>query len=106
MYRLSVLYGIPTDREAFDDYYWNTHLEIARQRSRIRRWTVTMLEPSPAGDPAPYHCIADMYLDSPTDLKAMIESEAGRRSRLDVANFASGGVTFLYGHEQVITNVL
>lgn len=102
MYRLSALYGQPTDRQAFDHYYWNTHLHIAKRRTGIRRWSVTMLEPGPTGEPPPFYCVADMYLDSRADLEAMIRSDAGRASREDVANFATGGVTFLYGDDRAI----
>lgn len=105
MYRLSVLYGMPTDQKAFDEYYWTKHLNIAKTRNGVQFWSVTVLDPGLNGEPPPYYCVADMYFESRSDLEAMVQSEAGKASREDVTNFATGGVTFLYGEEQVISDL-
>lgn len=97
MYRLTVLYGHPDDPAAFDDYYEQRHIPIASKMTGLTGWTITKLDPE-----SDYYMVADLYAESPEAMDAILQSPEGLAARDDVANFATGGATYLYGHERVI----
>jgi uncharacterized protein (TIGR02118 family) len=102
MYRLSVLYGVPNDPIAFDSYYRNIHVPLARQMHGLSRWTITRLL-DPGNDPnRPYHLIADLYTPDQQAMERILASPEGQAARDDVANFANGGAVFLGGYEEEI----
>jgi uncharacterized protein (TIGR02118 family) len=96
MTRLLVLYGRPEDPAAFDKYYYEVHIPIARKMKGLKKWTVGKVQGTPDGGPSPYYYIADLYMDSREDLEEMLASPEGRAAVEDVPKFASGGVTFIY----------
>lgn len=102
MYRLTVLYGHPTDPEAFQKYYRETHIPLARQMQGLKGWTIGMCESATAGQKPPYYMIVGLYADTREELEAILASPAGQATVADVANFATGGVTFLYDREEVL----
>ena len=61
MYRLTVLYGRPTDPDAFDAYYRDVHLPIASRMRGLTRWTLTWVKAQNGEDVPPIHLIADLY---------------------------------------------
>lgn len=98
MYHLCVLYGQPDDPQAFDDYYQDTHIPIAKQMRGLTRWTTTKLTAVADG----YYLIADLYAESKEAMDAILASPEGRAASADVPNFATGGATFLFGEETEI----
>lgn len=97
MYHLCVLYGHPDDPQAFDAYYQNTHIPIARRMQGLTRWTISKLAPG-----SDYYLIADLYAESKEAMDAILASPEGQAASADVPNFATGGATFLFGEETVI----
>ncbi len=99
MHRMTVLYGTPTDPAAFDEYYQHVHLPLARKMGGLLGWNLTQIT-SQEGDVAnPVYLVADLYTADKGAMTAMLESEQGRAARDDLANFVTGGVTFLSGNE-------
>ena len=102
MYRLSVLYGVPRDPAAFDEYYRRFHIPLARRMRGLTRWTITpILEPDD-GSARAYHMIADLYATSREAMQRILASAEGRAAREDLANFAPRDVTFVSGFEEEI----
>ncbi|MEV0458258.1 EthD family reductase [Catellatospora methionotrophica] len=99
MYRLTILYGHPADPKAFDDYYRDVHLPIARRMRGLKQWTIGHCEAAVAGQTPPYHLIVGLYADTRADLEAILASPEGQAAVADVPNFATGGVTFLYNED-------
>lgn len=97
MYRLSALYGRPTDAEAFDAYYRDVHLPIARRMQGLTVWTLTWITSQDGGDLSPIHLVADLYASDAAAMQRILESEEGQAAQADLANFATGGVTFISG---------
>ncbi|MGE0375383.1 MAG: EthD family reductase, partial [Planctomycetaceae bacterium] len=64
MTRLLVLYGHPEDPAAFDKYYHEVHVPIARKMKGLKKWTIGKVQGTPDGSPSPYYYIADLYMDS------------------------------------------
>ncbi|MFO0818950.1 MAG: EthD family reductase [Pirellulales bacterium] len=96
MIRLLVLYGHPADPDAFDRYYADIHIPLAKRMQGLRKWTIGKVTGTPGGAPPPYYYVADLYADSREQMEAILASPEGQAAVRDVPNYASGGVTFLY----------
>jgi uncharacterized protein (TIGR02118 family) len=96
MIRLLVLYGHPADPAAFDAYYRDMHIPIARRMKGLKKWTIGKVQGTPDGKPPPYYYVADLYLESREDFERLLASPEGQAAVADVPNYATGGVTFLY----------
>ncbi len=103
MVRLMVMYGHPKDPAAFDRYYKEIHLPIAKKIKGFTRWTVGKVSGTPDGTPAPYYYFADLFAESRPAMEKILASPEGQSAVKDVPNFASGGVTFIYSDvEQLV----
>ena len=103
MVRLMVMYGHPEDPAAFDRYYKEVHLPIAKKIRGFTRWTVGKVSGTPDGKPAPYYYFADLFAESRQAMEKILASPEGQAAVKDVPNFASGGVTFIYSDvEQLV----
>jgi uncharacterized protein (TIGR02118 family) len=102
MTRLTVLYGHPTDPAAFDRYYHEVHIPLARKMRGLKGWTIGKCEPAAAGEKPPYYMIVGLYAPTRADLEAILASPEGQATIADVPKFATGGVTFLYDDEIVL----
>ena len=105
MIRLTVLYGHPQDPIAFDQYYHNVHVPLARQMRGLNGWTIGKCQAIEPGQTPPYYLIVGPYADSREAMEAILASPEGQAAVADVANFATGGVTFLYDDQQVLIPV-
>lgn len=102
MYRVSVLYGTPVDPEAFDDYYRNVHIPIAKKMEGLTGWKLTWVGEQ-VGELTPgIHLIADLYAEDSEAMERILSSPEGLAAADDVAQFATGGVTFLFGDEETV----
>lgn len=102
MYRMSVLYGTPEDPEAFDTYYRDVHVALARRMKGLTRWTLTTTAAQNGPLPVGVHLVADLYTDSQEAMAAVLASPEGQAAAADVANFATGGATFVEGYEEEV----
>jgi uncharacterized protein (TIGR02118 family) len=95
MAQLLVLYNQPADPAAFDRYYFETHIPIAKKIAGVRSLTVNSTKPATmAGTLSPY-LIAEIEFESMEALQAAMASPEGRATEADLANFAQAGVTVL-----------
>ncbi len=102
MTRLTVLYGHPEDPAAFDRYYRDVHIPIAKKMKGLKGWTIGKCESATPGEPALYYMIVGLYADSREAIETILETPEGRATVADVGNFATGGVQFLYDEEEVL----
>ncbi len=96
MIRLLVLYGHPKDPAAFDRYYGQIHIPLAKRMQGLKKWTIGKVQGTPDGQPSEYYYIADLYADSREAIEAILATPEGQAAVADVPNYATGGVTFLY----------
>jgi uncharacterized protein (TIGR02118 family) len=96
MVKLLVLYGHPQDPAAFDKYYREVHIPLARRMQGLERWTIGRVLGTPDGQASPYYYVAELTMESREALEALLASEEGQAAVADVPNYATGGVTFLY----------
>lgn len=104
-YRLTIVYGQPDDPAAFDRYYRDVHIPLASKIPGLSGWTLNWLRPSPDGYEPTYHLVADLYSPTEQTMLDALNSPEGQAAAADTANFATGGVTFLHGNEEVVIPV-
>jgi uncharacterized protein (TIGR02118 family) len=102
MYRLTVLYGKPTDPAAFDLHYRQVHIPLARQIPGLTAFTVGHCAAIDQSEPA-YYWVATLDFASEADFKAALASPEMGKAVADVPNFATGAVTMF---SQEIADVL
>ena len=90
----TVLYNTPTDPAAFDQYYYETHVPIAKKLPGLRDYTVSTGPIQALAGTAPY-LVAILEFDSMSAIAAALSSPEGRATAADLANFATGGATIL-----------
>jgi uncharacterized protein (TIGR02118 family) len=71
----------------------------------LKGWTIGKCAAATPGERPPYYMIVGLYADSRAALEAVLDSPEGRATVADVANFATGGATFLYNEEDVLIPV-
>ena len=102
VHRLVVSYGQPEDPAAFDTYYRETHTPLALQQPGLVRLTFGHAAPMDPSQPAPY-LVAELDFDSEQAMAESLASPEGRAAGRDLANFATGGVTFAHFDVQTVT---
>ncbi|MCU0960745.1 MAG: EthD family reductase [Pirellulaceae bacterium] len=102
MYRLTVLYGHPDDPEAFQRYYHDVHIPLARKMKGLKGWTIGLCEATEPGARPPFYMIVGLFAESREALEAILASPEGQAAVADVPNFATGGAQFMYDDEQVL----
>ena len=96
MIKLTVLYGQPTNKEAFEDYYANTHLPIVAKMSGHTRAEFTIFM-NQSDNSSAFYRMAEFWFPNPEALQQTMASPEGQATAADLANFATGGVTVLVG---------
>jgi len=95
MAKVIAMYGIPTEREAFDSYYFDKHVPLAKKLPGLRSHEVTRGSITTLDGIAPYHMIATLTFDSVAAVQAALASPEGQAFAADLANFATGGVEIM-----------
>src|SRR5580704_12476892 len=94
MAQLLVLYNKPTDTAAFDRYYVQTHIPLAKKVPRLRSYVISNGPVQALAGTAPY-LVAILSFDSMADLSAALASPEGQAAAADLSNFATAGATLL-----------
>jgi uncharacterized protein (TIGR02118 family) len=95
MAKLLVLYRHPEDAAAFDDYYFNRHVPLAKSVPGLKRFEVSrgpVVTPSGASN---YHLVAALEFESMAALGKGLASPEGVATGADLNNFAQAGVELL-----------
>lgn len=95
-YQLVVVYHQPTDADAFDRHYAETHAPLASTLPGLLSYTTVKPDPGPDGASAA-HLVATLTFEDAQSFQAAMGSEAGQAAVGDLANFASGGTTIVNG---------
>jgi len=93
--RILVLYKQPSDVSAFDKYYFETHVPLARKVPRLRSMKFNAGPTMAMAGRAP-HLIAELEFDSMADLRAAMESPEGLTTAADLRNFAEDPTVLIY----------
>ncbi len=101
MAQLLVLYNTPADPAAFDRYYHQTHIPLARKIPGLRSYLISGGPVQAVAGTAP-HLIATLNFDSMANLSAALGSPEGQAAAADLSNFASGGATLVMHDSKVV----
>ncbi len=88
---LNVLYNTPTDPEAFEDYYAQTHLPIAGRIPSVEHLVLLKGLPGPDGGAPAYYRVAQLFFADADTMGAAMASSEAQAAVADLANFATGG---------------
>ncbi len=102
MAKLFAIYQQPKDPAAFDNYYYNTHVPLAKTIPGLRSYEVTRGDVmGMAGKHATY-LMAVLEFDSLAAISAAMASPQGQATAADLANFAAAGVDVMLGDTEMI----
>ena len=95
MAKLLVLYKTPTDAAAFDQYYAETHIPIAKKLPGLRGYEISRGPVASPGGDSGIHLIATLTFDNVAAIQAAFASPEGQAAGADVQKFATGGADML-----------
>ena len=95
MAQLVVMYKTPRDPAAFDKYYAEKHIPIAKKVPGLKSYRVSKGAVGTPAGPSGVHLVATLTFDSMAALQAGLGSPEGGAAAGDLPNFASGGVDLL-----------
>jgi uncharacterized protein (TIGR02118 family) len=91
MAQLVVMYKTPNDTAAFDKYYAETHIPIAKKLPGLRKYEISQGPVATPAGPSGYHLVALLHFDNLAAIQAGFGSAEGQAAVADVQNFATGG---------------
>jgi uncharacterized protein (TIGR02118 family) len=92
MASLVVLYKTPKDPAAFDSYYRDTHIAIAKKIPGLRRYEISHGPVMTPAGPSGVHLVATLHFDDMAAIQSGFASTEGHAAAADVQKFATGGV--------------
>lgn len=95
MARLVVMYRSPKDAAAFDRYYFERHVPIAKKIPGLRRYEVSQGPIATPTGPSGFHLIATLHFDDIAAIQRAFASAEGQAAAADVQTFATGGADML-----------
>lgn len=102
MAKLYAVYQQPKDPAAFDAYYFNTHLPLAKTIPGLRSYEVTRGDVMGMGGKHGVYLVATLGFDSLAAIGAAMASPQGQATAADLANFASAGVDVMMGDTAMV----
>ena len=102
MARLVVMYRTPKDAAAFDKYYFETHIDIAKKIPGLKKYEVSQGPVVTPAGPSGLHLIATLHFDDLAAIQRAFASAEGQAAAADVQTFATGGVDmFLFDSREI-----
>jgi len=88
MARLMVLYRTPKDAAAFDKYYFETHVPMAKKLPGLRKYEVSQGGIGSPGGDSGVHRVAILHFEDVAAIQAAFASAQGQATVADVGVFA------------------
>ena len=102
MAQLVVMYKTPNDTAAFDKYYAEKHIQVAKKIPGLRKYEISRGAIATPGGAARYHLIAILFFDDLKAIQSAFASPEGQAAAADAAAIATGGVEmFFFEHDEV-----
>jgi uncharacterized protein (TIGR02118 family) len=95
MAQVVVMYKTPKDTAAFDKYYSEIHIPLAKKIPGLKKFEVSKGPVGTPAGPSGFHLIAVLTFDSMAALQAGFGSPEGKAAGADVPKFASGGADMI-----------
>lgn len=97
MHKITVLYHHPHDTAAFEKYYNETHLPMAKQMAGISKVELTKFVRTPTGEEPEFYRMAELFFISEEQMVETMASPEGQDVINDTHNFATNGMKVLIG---------
>ena len=91
-----VLYKTPKDPAAFDKYYAETHVPLAKKIPGLRKYQVSQGPVATPAGPSDLYLVATLTFDSMAAVQNAVGSAEGKATAADVPKFASGGAEIMF----------
>jgi uncharacterized protein (TIGR02118 family) len=102
MAKLFAIYQQPKDPAAFDSYYFNKHVPLAKTIPGLRSYEVTRGNVMGMGGKHGVYLLAVLEFDSMESIGSAMASPQGQATAGDLANFASAGVDVMTAETAMI----
>lgn len=102
MAKLFAIYQQPADAAAFDDYYFNKHIPLAKTIPGLRSYEVTHGDVMGMAGKHGVYLVAVLEFDSMAAIGAAMVSPQGQATAADLANFAAAGVDVMMGETRLV----
>lgn len=102
MARLLALYKVPTDKKAFDAYYFGTHVPLAKTIPGLRKYEVNAGPVMGMQGLASTYLVATLSFDSMADIAKAMGTAEGQATAADIPNFASAGVDIIMFDDKAV----
>jgi uncharacterized protein (TIGR02118 family) len=84
MYEVTVLYKHPQNEEAFEKYYEETHLPLAKKIPNMDHAEFTKFVPAPDGKKAVYYRMAELYFTTRELMAEALKFADGQAAAEDI----------------------
>lgn len=95
MYLVTVAYGLPTNRDAFDKHYTEIHVPLIDALPGVAHLATGKCEPLD-GQPLTTYRVAVLTFENRDAAGAALGSTAGQSAAADIAAFATGGASMSF----------
>jgi uncharacterized protein (TIGR02118 family) len=102
MAKLFAIYQQPKDPAAFDSYYFDKHVPLAKTIPGLRRYEVTRGDVMGMGGKHGVYLVAALEFDSMAAIAAAMASPQGQATAADLANFAAAGVDVMMAETAMV----
>jgi uncharacterized protein (TIGR02118 family) len=96
MAQVIVTYKAPKDPAAFDKYYAETHIPLAKKMPGLRKFEISRGPVASAVGASGIHLIAILTFDNLAAVQAAFGSPEGKATAGDLRNFTSGGADIVF----------
>jgi uncharacterized protein (TIGR02118 family) len=96
MAEVVVLYKTPKDPAAFDKYYAETHIPLAKKMPGLRKYQVSRGPVATPAGPSGIYLVATLSFDSMSAVQNAFGSAEGKATAADVPKFATGGADIMF----------
>lgn len=102
MARLLAIYKTPADKAAFDEYYFGTHVPLAKTIPGLTKYEVSTGPVMGPQGPSSTYLIATLHFASMADIAKGMSSPEGKATAADVPKFAQAGVEIVFHDDKVV----
>jgi uncharacterized protein (TIGR02118 family) len=96
MAEVMVHYKTPKDPAAFDKYYAETHIPLAKKMPGLRKFQVSRGPIATPAGPSGIYLVALLTFDSMAAIQSAFGSAEGKATAADLPKFASGGADLMF----------
>jgi uncharacterized protein (TIGR02118 family) len=91
MAKILAMYTKPADQAAWDKYYTETHVPLAKKLPGLRRLELSRGDVVTPVGASPYHLIGALYFDDMAAVQAAMASPEGQAAAADAMSFMQQG---------------